>query len=103
MANVKLEWVLPTTKSPSGRPLAVSEIAGFEVALSIDDGASWSVTDVFTPGVLSTVFNDLEPGLWKFRGVTIDKSGRRGVAAFADVDIADLSGPGAGTLVATLL
>lgn len=103
MANVKLEWALPTTKFPSGRPLPAGEIAGFEVAVSIDDGASWSVTDVFTPGVTSTVFNDLEPGLWKFRGVTLDKSGRRGVEAFASVDIADLSGPGAGVMVASLL
>jgi hypothetical protein len=103
MANVKLEWVLPTVKFPSGKPLPVSEIAGFEVAVSADEGESFAVTDVFTPDVLSTVFSDLGPGLWKFRGVALDTSARRGVEVFADVQIVDLSGPGAGTLVATLL
>lgn len=103
MANVKLEWVLPATKFPSGKPLAVSEIDYFEVAISADDGANWAIADLFQPDVLSTVFTDLEPGNWKFRGVTVDKAGRRGVEAFADRAIADLSGPGAAALVATLL
>ena len=103
MANVKLEWVLPTTKFPSGKPLPVDQIDAFEVAISGDDGASWTVTDLFTPDVLSTLFTDLEPGAGRFRGVTLDKAGRRGVEAFAVVEIADLSGPGAATLVASLL
>lgn len=103
MANVKLEWVLPTVKFPSGKPLQETEIAGFEVAVSADEGTSFTVTDVFTPGTLSTVFQDLGPGLWKFRGVAIDTSNRRGVEAFAEVLVADLSGPGQATLVATLL
>jgi hypothetical protein len=103
MANVRLEWALPTTKFPSGKPLPVDQIAGFEVAISADEGASWSVTDVFPVDVGATVFTDLEPGIWAFRGVTIDKAGRRGVEAFAQVEAADLSGPGAATLVATLL
>jgi hypothetical protein len=103
MANVKLDWVLPTTKFPSGKPLPIDQVAGFEVAVSGDEGANWTVTDVFAPDVLSTVFTDLEPGVWRFRGVTLDKTGRRGVDAFAVIEIADLSGPGAATLETTLL
>jgi hypothetical protein len=103
MANVKLAWVLPTSKFPSGKPLPVDQIDSFEVAISGDDGASFAVTDVFPPSVLETVFTDLEPGVWQFRGVTIDKAGRRGVEAFASLDINDLSGPGAATLEVTLL
>lgn len=103
MAHVKLEWVLPSVKFPSGKPLLVEEVDRFEVAVSADEGASFTVTDEFTPDVLSTVFQDMGPGLWKFRGVTIDKEGRRGVEAFAEVQIVDLSGPGPATLVATLL
>ena len=102
MANVRLQWVLPTTKFPSGKPLAVADVAGFEVAISADGGASYAVTDVFPPTVLETVFTDLEPGQWNFRGVTVDKAGRRGVDAFTMVEIVDLSGPGAATLTATL-
>ena len=103
MANVRLEWVLPTTKFPSGKPLLPADIAAFEVAISADEGASWTVTDMFLPNVVSTEFTDLEPGLWKWRGVTIDKAGRRGREAFAEQLIADASGPGAAVLTATLL
>jgi hypothetical protein len=102
MANVKLSWVLPTVKFPSGKPLPVGDIDAFEVAISGDGGASWAVTDVFPPSVLETLFTDLEPGDWRFRGVAVDKAGRRGVEAFASVAIADLSGPGAATLEAVL-
>lgn len=102
MANVKLSWVLPTTKFPSGKPLPVDQIDAFEVAISGDAGASWAVTDVFPPSVLDTLFTDVEPGEWRFRGVTVDKAGRRGVEAFASLSIEDLSAPGAATLVATL-
>jgi hypothetical protein len=103
MATVRLTWVLPTTKFPSGKPLPVEEIAGFEVAISADEGQSYTVTDVFPPSVLETLFNDLEPGKWMWRGVTIDGEGRRGVEAFAEVVVADLSGPGAAVLTAQLV
>jgi len=103
MANVRVEWVLPTTKYPSGKPLLASEIAGFEVAISADEGANWTVTDLYPPDVVSSEFTDLEPGLWKWRGVTIDKAGRRGREAFAEVLVADASGPGAALMTATLL
>lgn len=103
MATVRLEWVLPTTKFPSGKPLLPSDIAGFEVAISADEGANWTVTDVFPVEVNASEFTDLEPGLWKWRGVTIDKAGRRGREAFAEQLIADASGPGAALMTATLL
>ena len=103
MADVRVSWVLPTVKFPSGKPLPVSDIEVFELAISGDGGASWAVTDAFTPDVLETVFTDLEPGDWQFRGLAIDKAGRRGVEAFGGVTIADLSGPGAATLNVVLL
>jgi hypothetical protein len=103
MSTVRLEWVLPTTKFPSGKPLPVDQIAGFEVAISADQGQTWTVTDTFPVDVGATEFTDLEQGIWSWRGVTIDKAGRRGKEAFAQLEIADLSGPGEATLVAILL
>jgi hypothetical protein len=105
MANVRVEWVLPTTKFPSGKPLPIDQIRSFEVAISADQGSSWVVTDEFGVDVGATQFTDLEPGVWSFRGVTIDKAGRRGVEAFGQVEIVapDESGPDAAVLTVTLL
>lgn len=104
MANVRVEWVLPTTKFPSGKPLPLDQIRGFEVAISADQGVNWAVTDEFPVDVGATQFTDLEPGIWAFRGVTIDKAGRRGVEAFGQVEVApDESAPAAAQLTVTLL
>lgn len=93
MANVKLEWTLPTTRFPSGRPLAVADIAAVEIAQGVD-GSSYGVIDVLLPTQLSTVVTDLEPGEWFFRGVVIDKGGKRSAPKTGSIVVPDESGPG---------
>lgn len=93
MANVKLTWTLPTTRQ-SGRPLPVEEIAAVEIAQSADGGASFGVIDVLPPTVLSTVVSELEPGEWFFRGVVLDKNGRRSAARTGSIVVPDETPPG---------
>lgn len=94
MATAKVVWGLPTVRS-SGKPQDPALIAGVELAVSADGGATFTVTDVYPPAVLEAVFTDLEPGTWFFRGVAIDTAGRRGPESVASVELADLSPPGA--------
>jgi hypothetical protein len=94
MANAKVAWGLPTVRG-SGKPQDPALIKGVEIAISADAGATWTVTDVFPPSILETVFSDLDPGSWQFRGVAIDTADRRGPEAFASVELADTSPPGA--------
>lgn len=97
MANVKVVWALPTVRV-SGGPLDISEIAGVELAISGDAGHNFTVTDPpFPTSVTETVFTDLEPGGWLFRGVVIDTAGRRSNPVIAAITIeppVDNSPPG---------
>lgn len=92
MANVKVTWVLPTTRA-SGRPLPVGQIAEVSLGLSVD-GQSFTEIDVFTPDVLETVVPDLEPGTWFFRGIVTDTAGRESAPAVASIEIEDDTPPG---------
>lgn len=93
MANVKVTWGLPTVRG-SGKPQDPALIRGVEIAISGDAGASFAVTDEFPPSILETLFTDLEPGSWVFRGVAIDTAGRRGPESRATVVLEDTSAPG---------
>lgn len=102
MANVRVKWTLPTTRQ-SGLPLQVSDIAAVEIAQSADGGASFGVIDVLPPTTLETVVQDLEPGEWFFRGVVVDKAGRRSDPKSGSVVVPDETPPGQLlTLVLTL-
>jgi len=101
MANVKLVWTLPSVRL-SGKPLDPATISGVEIAISSDGGENFTVTDNFPKEVLETLFTDLEPGEWQFRGVVIDTAGRRSPEAFSAVSIEDTTAPGPVTLVSTL-
>ena len=94
MASVKIVWTLPTTRKPSGLPLPETDIAGVEVAASADGGASYSVLDVLPPDVLETTVNELEPGTWFFRGVVVDKTGKRSAPKVGSIVVPDDSPPG---------
>lgn len=101
MANVKVRWVLPTVRQ-SGRPLDISQIAGAEIAISADAGATFSVDGVYPPDVTETVFSELEAGDWLFRCVVIDTAGRRSNPALGGITIADESPPGEPVIEVTL-
>lgn len=76
MANLKIHWVLPTTRFPSGRDLPIDEIAGVLIELSADEGATYGALGTFIPAVLETTVTDLDVGTWFVRGTTIDTKGR---------------------------
>lgn len=94
MAAVKIVWTLPTTRKPSGLPLDPADIAGVEIAGSADGGASYSVLDVLPPTTLETTINELEPGTWFFRGVVVDKAGKRSAPKVGSIMVPDESPPG---------
>jgi len=93
MANVKVSWVLPTTRK-SGRPLAVGEIELVEIEQSADGGVNYGLIGGFSTDVLETQVNDLEPGEWFFRGTVVDAAGRRSDPVAGSIVIADVTPPG---------
>jgi hypothetical protein len=86
MQNVKVVWVLPTTRE-SGRPLAVEDISHVRIELSADGGQSYARIDDFTPDVLETTVEALDVGTWTFRGLVADKQGRVSAPVIASVEI----------------
>ena len=94
MANVRLKWTLPTTRA-SGKPLNPADIAGVELAVSADGGASFTVSDpLVAPTKLETQFLDMDIGTWVFRGVVIDKAGKRSAGKTVTVVVPDTTPPG---------
>ena len=92
MANVRLRWTLPTTRTLGG-PLAPGDISGVEIAVSADGGANYTVADVFTPDVLETLFTEVDLGTWTYRCVVIDSLGQRSGSRYATVTVVDTSPP----------
>lgn len=104
MANLNIKWTLPTTKSPSGLPLDVSEIEKVVIELSADLGESYAVIGEYTPDTLETTVQDLPPGEWYVRGSVIDTAGRPSKPKVVSIAIVDDSGPGElQTLVLTVM
>lgn len=97
-----IEWELPTTRQPSGRPLAVEDIAEVIIELSADGGANFVVLGEFPPSVLTTEVSDLADGDWLVRGTCVDTRGKASdPPALLPVPI-DTDAPGAVTLRFTL-
>jgi hypothetical protein len=102
MANVKVSWVLPTTRE-SGKPLAVNDIDVVTLEQSADGGANFVVIDVLPPTILETTVTDLEPGEWFFRGTVRDRAGRTSKPVVGSISIADNTAPGELTLTLELV
>ena len=85
MANVRVTWTLPTTRE-SGKPLNPADIRGVSIELSAD-GEAFAEIGEFPPTELSTVVQDLEPGLWAFRGTVIDTKARPSAPVVNMIDI----------------
>lgn len=94
MRDVKVSWVLPTTRE-SGKPLAAADIDRMVLEMSADGGANWIGVDEFPPAVLETTVVELEPGEWGFRGTVRDTRGRRSKPVVASIVIEDDTAPGA--------
>lgn len=93
MANVKVKWVLPTTRA-SGRPLNPADIKHVEVGLSAD-GVNFVSVGAFPPDVLETTLEAVDPGDWLVHGVVVDTANRAGAAKLTEFSIADETPPGA--------
>jgi hypothetical protein len=86
MANVRVKWVLPTTRE-SGKPLAVEDISHVRIEVSADGGSTYVLIDDFGADVLETLVQDLDFGVWKFRGLVADADGRVSQPVFGTIDI----------------
>ena len=73
MANVKLTWILPTTRV-DGSPATAADVKYAHIDISAD-GTNWSVFGAYAPNVLEETITDLEPGQWHFRGTVEDANG----------------------------
>lgn len=100
MANVKVQWSLPTTRE-SGNPLAVDDIDHVAVELSAD-GVNFAVLGTFPPNVLETVVEALDTGEFSFRGTVVDKKARRSKPYLTSITI-DETAPAAAILVVSLV
>ena len=76
MANVRVQWVLPTTRE-SGKPLAVADIDHVLIEVSADGGANFAPVGSFLPDVLETTVTDVDFGEYFFRGTVTDTKGRK--------------------------
>ena len=92
MSNIRLNWVLPTTRT-STRPLPVEEIKHWAIEVSLDAGANWTPLNQVAPPDLSLLVTDVEPGTWKFRGAAVDTADRAGAWLETSVTVADTSPP----------
>ena len=91
MANVNVNWVLPTTRT-SGKPLNPADIAAMHLSISID-GVNFSPFNSFAPDVLSTEVTELEPGEWFFSGVVEDTQQRVSIPRVTSIVIPDTTPP----------
>lgn len=94
MTDVRVIWVLPTTRE-SGKPLAAADIDRVILEMSADGGANYVGVDEFPASVLETTVVELEPGEWFFRGTVRDTAGRRSKPLTRSTVIADTTAPGA--------
>lgn len=76
MKTVELGWTNPTERE-SGQPLPPGSLKGTNIAISADGGATF--TDmIFVPAPDSIhIVPDLAEGLWIFRFIWEDTSGRQ--------------------------
>lgn len=72
MSNVRISWVLPTTRV-DGRPL---EVLHTRIEMKVDGAPSFTEINTITPDVAQTLLlADVDPGSYAFRGITVDLQG----------------------------
>lgn len=75
--NVKLSWTIPTTRQ-NGKPLALSELQGYEVYYTTDSSASADAVVKINGGSTSnSVISKLPAGTYYFSISAIDTSGMK--------------------------
>jgi len=102
MANLKIDWTLPTQRE-SGKPLPVGEIKHVLIEISAD-GVNFGPVGTFPPTVLTTEVQDVDVGEWTVKGRAVDLKDRASQPVTASLVIADETPPGAlPTLTLTLI
>jgi len=86
MSNLRLNWVLPTTRV-GGKALLPEQIDFVEISMSADGGLTYSGLVQAPPSVLEHLITDADPGTYHFRGVVQDIEGRR--SASHDISTTD--------------
>jgi hypothetical protein len=102
MANIKVQWVLPTTRE-SGKPLKVTDISHVRIEVSADEGASFALINDFPPDVLETLVQDADFGVWVFRAACADTKGRVSEWVVGSTVIEDTTPPSVVTLTLSLV
>ncbi|MBP8181890.1 MAG: hypothetical protein KAZ88_12990 [Acidimicrobiia bacterium] len=102
MANVRVQWVLPTTRE-SGKPLAAADIAAVAIEISADGGANYSPVGEFGADVLETTVADVDFGEFFFRGTVRDTKGRVSNPVVASVVNEDTTPPSELTVQLSLI
>ncbi len=96
--SITITWTSPTRRT-DGATLPVAQIASTEVALSTDNGVTYSVVGNVAPGATQTFTRpDLPDGSYKLRLVVIDTQGRRGVPAIGDAVVKTTAPPAAAVI-----
>lgn len=72
MGNVALTWGRPSHRS-DGTPLGEVEVAAYRVELSADGGANFVPIGVTTAPDRAFTQTELEPGVYLFRVVAVDR------------------------------
>lgn len=93
MASVKVKWTLPTTRA-SGKPLALADVAGVKLQISANGGQTYTDLPQAKATDTERLFQDLEPGEWRWRGAAVDTKGRTASWSNATFVIEDTSPPG---------
>lgn len=98
MANVRVQWALPTTRE-SGKPLNPADIEAVSIEISADGGANYAPVGDFAPNVLETTVADVDFGEFFFRGTVRDTKGRVSNPVVASIVNEDSTPPSELTLV----
>lgn len=97
MANVRVQWVLPTTRE-SGKPLNPADIKHVVIEVSADGGANYAPVGEFAPNELETTIQDVDFGEWFFRGTVVDTKDRASNPVVASILNEDTTAPSELTL-----
>jgi hypothetical protein len=71
--NVRLRWALPTQRE-DGSALLPADIAGVRIGVKVDgDPGAFADLGVAPASQLDLLVPDLEPGMWHFQAIVIDR------------------------------
>ena len=101
--SITIAWTIPT-KRTDGSSLSAAQIASTEVAISADNGTTYSVIGNVAPNSTQTFTRpDLADGSYKMRLVVIDQQGRRSPPAIGDAVVKTTQPPAAAVIASIVV